>query len=147
MKQLWSLGTSTRTMEEFLEILKSYGLKHVVDLRRFPTSRLQHFKKAHLQRVLEKEGFKYSYLGELLGGYRKEGYQQYMNSESFKQALQRLLEIASKEPTVMICAERLPWRCHRRWVAQAAIEKGFNVIHIIEKTRTWTQKSVLFKKE
>ncbi|RME66031.1 MAG: DUF488 domain-containing protein, partial [Nitrospirae bacterium] len=65
----------------------------------------------------------------------------------FKEALKNLLEIASREPTVMICAEKLPWRCHRRWVAQAASEKGFDVIHIIEKTRTWTPKIPLLKEQ
>lgn len=140
MNRLWSLGTSTRTQEEFLEILRQYGIRTVVDIRRFPTSRFEHFKRDNLQRLLESEGFRYVYLGDSLGGYRKEGYQNYMNSGSFDQAMQRLLEIASKGPTVMICAERLPWRCHRRWVAQSAAEKGFDVIHIIEKTRTWSQK-------
>ncbi|RME67479.1 MAG: DUF488 domain-containing protein, partial [Nitrospirae bacterium] len=122
MKRLWSLGTSSRTQEEFLDILRQYGLRVVVDLRRFPTSRLEHFKRENLKKILESEGFRYVYLGDQLGGFRKGGYQQYMNSEAFKEALKRLLEIASREPTVMICAEKLPWRCHRRWVAQAASE-------------------------
>ncbi len=137
MNRLWTVGTSTRTPEEFLELLQHYGIVHVVDVRRFPTSRQEHLKKEHLQRLLETKDIRYTYLGDLLGGFRKGGYEEYMKTEPFKQGVQRLLEIAATEPTVMICAERLPWRCHRRFIAVAAEVKGFEVVHIIEKDRTW----------
>jgi len=137
MNRLWTLGTSTRAVEEFLELLQQYGIVHVVDVRRFPTSRQEHFKKEHLQRLLKTKDIRYTYLGDLLGGFRKGGYEEYMKTETFKEGLQKLLEIASGESTVVICAERLPWRCHRRFIAMAAEAEGFEVVHIIEMNRLW----------
>ncbi len=137
MTTLYTIGTSTRTIEEFVEILRHHGIVHVVDVRRFPTSRLEHFRKENLRAHLREAGLHYTYLGDLLGGYRRGGYEAYTRTEPFQRGLRRLLEIARIEPTVLICAERLPWRCHRRWIAQEAARAGLQVVHIIERDRLW----------
>jgi len=138
--EIFTLGTSNRTFEEFLEILKKYEIKVVVDVRHFPTSKLfPHFKKENLKNLLEKEKIKYYHL-EKLGGYREGGYEKYMETKDFKEGLEKLMEIAKKEKTAIICAERFPWKCHRAFISQALEEKGFKVIHIIDKEKIWEPK-------
>lgn len=134
---IYSAGTSTRSVEEFLEILHAYGIKTVVDVRRFPVSRLEHFRKENMETFLEAAGIKYVYLGAELGGYRKGGYEEYMHSGEFQKGLDRLENIGRKGPTLFICAERLPWRCHRRFIGQTLKKRGWTVVHIIDKNRTW----------
>jgi len=110
---VYTLGTSYRTPDEFLALLKDVGVEVVVDVRRFPTSRFKHFEKDELSRLLEREGFNYIYLGEELGGYRRKGYEAYVGTEEFRKGLSRLEELACERSVVILCAERLPWWCHK----------------------------------
>jgi len=135
--RIYTLGTSNRKLEEFIDILRFYEIKIVVDIRRFPVSkRYPHFKKENLEDVLKEHGISYLHIGEL-GGYRKEGYENYMETAEFKNALQKLMNIAKNEKACIICAEKFPWRCHRRFVSKALEEKGFLVQHIIEKEKLY----------
>ena len=134
-----TLGTSTRTEEEFMELLKGYHIEALIDVRRFPTSRWEHFKKENLRAHLQKEKIQYSYLGKELGGYRKGGYERYIKSTSFQEGIETLEKIAIKQSLVVVCAERLPWRCHRRFIAQVLQQRGWRVIHIIDKQRVWEE--------
>jgi len=136
-KKIYSAGTSTRSETEFIELMKTYGIEVVVDVRRFPTSRLEHFRRENLEVFLKREGINYVYLGDELGGYRKGGYEAYLLDEGFARGLKKLEEIALRESTVFVCAERLPWRCHRRFIGNALRNKRWDVIHIIEKDRVW----------
>lgn len=137
MGRIYTLGTSTRSEEEFIDLLKAYRIKAVVDVRRFPTSRWEHFKRERFQEFLEKEHIHYLYLGKKLGGYRKGGYEKYTQSSLFNQGIKRLEEVATQLITGVVCAEKLPWRCHRRFIGEKLKEKGWRVIHIIEKERVW----------
>jgi len=138
--EIFTLGTSNRTFKEFLEILEKYQIKVVVDVRHFPTSKLfPHFKKENLKKLLEKEKIKYFHL-EKLGGYREGGYEKYMETKDFKEGLEKLMEIAKREKTAIVCAEKFPWKCHRAFISQALEKKGFKVIHIIDKERIWEPK-------
>lgn len=134
---IYTLGTSDRTAEEFLALLGSLGVELVVDVRRFPTSRFEHFRREELKDLLEGEGFGYIYLGEELGGYRRKGYEAYVGTEEFRQGLERLEELARRKRVVIICAERLPWRCHRRFIGRELEREGFRVEHIIDEKRKW----------
>jgi len=138
--QIYTLGTSNRSWDEFVEILKSYHIELVVDVRRFPKSHWEWFSKEKMQALLLKEGIGYFYLGEELGGYRRGGYEGFMMTEEFKRGVLKLCEIAAEKKSAIICAERLPWRCHRRYISWALAEKGWDVIHIIEKDRIWRDK-------
>jgi len=133
---IWTIGTSTRSIEEFIEILKKYEIELLVDIRRFPTSRFDHFKKENLERYLEGEGIKYVHLEEL-GGYRRGGYEKYMESDNFKKGLEKLLELAKGGRTAIMCAELLFFRCHRRYLSDKLVELGNNVTHIIDGKRTY----------
>ncbi|NIQ39991.1 MAG: DUF488 family protein [Proteobacteria bacterium] len=134
---IYSLGTSTRTLPEFTEILDSYRILQVVDVRRFPTSRLDHFKKANLEAALRGRGLEYVYLGDDLGGYRKGGYDAFMDSQEFTGGLETLISVAKKGTTVFVCAERFAWKCHRRFIGLALQKKGWQVVHLIEREKTW----------
>jgi len=134
---IYTLGTSTRTSEEFISLLTGHRIEMVADVRRFPTSRFEHFKRENLSGLLHGSGIKYIYLGEELGGYRRGGYPAFTAAPEFQAGLVRLEQIAREKKTAFICAERLPWRCHRRFIAMELERKGWQVIHIIDKGRDW----------
>ena len=138
-KRIYTVGTSNRSLEEFLEILRHWSMGQVVDVRRFPTSsRFPWFKGENLARVLAEKGLEYIPMGKELGGYRKGGYEAYTWTESFKRALDHLERLALQKPTVIICAEVLPWKCHRLFISRALEERGWRVIHLLNRKRTWT---------
>jgi len=146
MKQeeiIYTLGTSDRSIHEFMGILRECGIKRVIDVRRFPTSKFQHFKREILARELENTGYSYDYFGDRLGGYRNGGYKNYMKTDTFDISLKEVESIARKDPVVIMCAERLPWRCHRRFIGAELQERGWNVVHILEKNKTWESKEQL----
>ncbi len=132
------MGTSNRSLEEFLEILRHWSMGQVVDVRRFPTSsRYPWFHKESLARALVEAGVIYVPMGEELGGYRKGGYQAFTQTEVFREAISRLESLALQAPTALLCAERLPWRCHRLIISKILEAKGWQVTHILDKGRTW----------
>ena len=139
-RTIFTLGTSNRTLEEFVKPLRSYGIEMVVDVRSFPTSQFPHFKREALEQSLGKEGFDYSYLGKELGGYRKGGYNAYMKTDNYLQGLELLELLASRGRCAFFCAERLPGRCHRRFIGQSMQERGWKVVHIIDEKRIWEDK-------
>jgi len=141
-KIIYTLGTSNRKQEEFIELLKLYRIEALIDVRRFPTSRWEHFKRENLQSLTKKENIKYFYLGKELGGYRKEGYEKYMQTDFFKKAIEKLEKIAIRMKSTLVCAEKFPWRCHRRFIGYFLEERGWRVIHIIEKQKIWERKTI-----
>lgn len=140
MKEIFTLGHSTRSFEEFLLLLKQFEINILVDVRRFPTSKLEHFKKEKLEALLRQEGIKYVYLGRELGGYRKGGYKKYVETKEFIEGIKKLEKIAKGEKTAIMCAERFPWRCHRKYISIALEERGWRVINILDSERIWVPK-------
>jgi uncharacterized protein (DUF488 family) len=136
-KIIYSLGTSHRTFDQFLDLFHEHDIEAGVDIRSFPTSRFPHFSRDALAQGLESKGIGYVYLGKELGGFRKGGYLNYMASDSFKRGLEGLERIGWERKTAFFCSERFPWKCHRRWVAGALVERGWQVIHIIEQGKVW----------
>ncbi|MFQ6128885.1 MAG: DUF488 family protein [Thermoplasmata archaeon] len=130
----WTIGTSTRSKEDFLNLLKLYDIESIIDVRRFPTSRFEHFKKENLEELLQESKIAYCHLRGL-GGYRG-GYQAHMETEEFKSAFSQLCKMAKRERTVIMCAELLFFRCHRRFISDALVKHGFEVIHILDEERT-----------
>lgn len=131
-KLIYSLGTSTRSGDEFLRLLNRYGIELVVDVRRFPVSRLEHFNQRELAGLLAGKGISYLYLGDKLGGYRKGGYLAFTGTEEFIKGLEALEAIVLGRVAAIVCAERLPWRCHRRFIAAELGKRGWEVTHIID---------------
>lgn len=139
---LYTLGTSNRTPAEFLALLGALGADVVVDVRRFPRSRHRHFNQDELALLLERGGFEYLYLGDELGGYRRGGYQAFVATHEFRRGLRRIEDLARERTAVLVCAERLPWRCHRRFIGRELQRDGFTVTHIIDEGRSWQPKCV-----
>ncbi|MGE5239210.1 MAG: DUF488 family protein [Chloroflexota bacterium] len=134
---VYTLGTGRRSEEDFIEILSDYGIEAVIDVRRFPTSKLPHFSRQNLQPHLQSEGIGYFFLGEDLGGFRKGGYERYASGEEFMKGIDKVEDILRSACAVIICAERFPWKCHRRWIARELSRRGWHVIHIVDKGKTW----------
>lgn len=143
---IYTIGHSTRTQEEFIQLLQSFGVMMVVDIRRFPGSRkYPHFNKKTLAAALQEAGIGYTHLEEL-GGRRKvqkdskndrwrnasfRGYADYMETKEFKDAAAELIAIALKQPTAYMCSEAVWWRCHRSMVSDYLKAKGWKVLHIM----------------
>ena len=137
MKKIYTLGTDRRAEEDFIEILLAYYIQLVIDVRRFPTSKFQTFRKGNLENLLRKEGIEYYFLGAELGGFRKGGYTSYIITDNFSRGIDLLENIAITKPSVIICAERLPWKCHRKWISRELHKRGWEVEHIIDKGKVW----------
>jgi len=140
-KLIYTIGTSTRTIEEFISLCRKFKLQAVVDVRRFPVSKFDHFKKDNLASKLRKWGVRYFYLGDVLGGFREKGYEKHTHTSEFIKGIEKLKEIASEFATAFVCAEKFPWRCHRRFIAQTLVQDGWRVIHILDEERTWEPKN------
>jgi uncharacterized protein (DUF488 family) len=143
---VFTIGHSTRTIEEFIEILKHYGIKKVVDIRTIPKSRHNpQFNEESLVETLKSAGIGYRHMKGLGGlrhtikdslntGWRNasfRGFADYMQSDEFEEGLQKLMDIAGKKIAVIMCAEALPWRCHRSLVGDALVNRGIIVRHIM----------------
>jgi uncharacterized protein (DUF488 family) len=137
---VYSLGTSTRTIQEFVSLCRTFEIEVVADVRRFPVSKFDHFNKDNFASELQRAGVEYFYLGDVLGGYRDGGYQEHAQTSEFGKGIEKLEEIALKRRTAFVCAERFPWRCHRKFIALRLAEDGWRVIHILDEENTWESK-------
>lgn len=130
---LYTVGHSNRELGEFIALLETFGIECVADVRRFPTSsKYPHFRREELARSLPERGIEYRWLGDLLGGYRTGGYEQFTQTEAFQVGLDLLLQSAHWRITAVMCSERLFFRCHRRFIADRAVDLGWEVRHIYE---------------
>lgn len=145
-----TIGHSNRPLGEFLDLLKTHGVKLLVDIRTMPRSRYNpQFNSYTLQQALAAEEIAYEHLPGL-GGLRHprkdspntgwknasfRGYADYMQTEEFRQNLEKLLQLAGRRPTAIMCAESVPWRCHRSLVADVLTARGIPVFHIMSKTQ------------
>lgn len=137
-KIIYTIGTSTIRLREFVETLKYYEVERVIDVRHFPTSfRFPHFKRERLNRSLPRSGIDYIFLGEMLGSYRPGGYEAYMKMAEFEEGLGDPEKVAGEKVSAFFCAEKLFWRCHRRFIADALVKRGWEVRNIIEKGRQY----------
>lgn len=144
--RIHTVGHSNRSLEEFAAILKAHGVERVLDVRRFPASRkCPHFNAGPLAEGLGAAGIAYSGLPEL-GGRRRprpdsphrswrveafRGYADFMDTPEFATALQRAEALARDGVSALMCAEALPWRCHRSLIADALLARGWEVREIL----------------
>lgn len=138
---IYSIGHSNLSLDQLFDLLQLYEIEAIADVRRFPTSKkYPHFQRSNLQTELEENSIKYSWLGELLGGYRKSGYQSYMKSESFLKGIEKLIEMAQSQKTAFLCAEKLFLRCYRRFISDYLFQSGWKIIHIFDKNIIYPHK-------
>jgi uncharacterized protein (DUF488 family) len=159
--QIFTIGHSTRTIEEFVGMLKAYGVTCLADIRTVPRSRTNpQFNKDALPDSLELHGIKYTHIAGL-GGLRKtsadsvnkgwrndsfRGYADYMQTPEFEESLNALIELMGRETVAIMCAEAVPWRCHRSLVADALTVRGFNAEDIMSVTKSEPHKIRSFAK-
>ena len=146
---VYTIGHSTHPIDEFLFILKTYGIALLVDVRTIPKSRHNpQFNSEELSESLKKEGIGYLHM-KGLGGLRHalkdspnsawrnasfRGFADYMQTEAFGESLDELIGTAKKQTAVIMCAEALPWRCHRSMIGDALVVRGVEVRDIFSKT-------------
>lgn len=139
-KRIFTLGTSRRSEEDFIEILLNYDIRTVIDVRSFPKSRISTFTRSYLENLLLRENINYVFLGRELGGFRKGGYKAYADTEKFMEGIDILESYVCSDNAAIICAEKFPWKCHRRWIARELHKRGWHIEHIIDKDRVWVPK-------
>jgi uncharacterized protein (DUF488 family) len=145
-----TIGHSTRTVEAFISLLKAHAVSRVIDVRTVPRSRHNPwFNKASLPRVLHKAGLGYIHVPGLGGlrhaerdslnmGWRNtsfRGYADYMQTPDFEQSLEELIRLAKRDRIVLMCAEAVPWRCHRSLIADALLIRGIRTEDIMSSKR------------
>jgi uncharacterized protein (DUF488 family) len=147
----WTIGHSTRTLEELAAALEAHGIERLADVRRFPASRRHpQFDRASLAAALPARGIAYRWF-EALGGRRRatpgspnrgirvegfRGYADYMGTEGFAAAFAELVEWMRGGRTAILCAERLWWQCHRRLLSDLLVARGGAVVHIEDAARS-----------
>jgi len=132
MSTFISFGHSTKTFEDFVRLIQGANIATVVDIRRFPQSRRHpHFSRNRLERELPARGIDYVWLGEELGGFRDEGYEAWMRTETFKNGIESLEREAMNAAAAFMCSEGAPWKCHRRFVSRALSQRGHQVLHLL----------------
>lgn len=137
---IYTLGSGLRTAEDFIEILLSYEIRSVIDVRSFPRSKMPHFSREPLAGLLAANNIAYHFLGKELGGIRKGGYSEYVVTESFSEGIGMIESIAKDTVSAIICAEKFPWKCHRKWIARELGRRGWKITHIIDKGKEWNPK-------
>ena len=148
---VWTVGHSTRSFDEFLSILEENRIQLLADVRHFPSSRrVPWATKASLGAALGERGIGYEHF-EALGGFRKaapdsmntgwrsvgfRGYADYMATPEFAMAVERLISLAAAKRTAIMCAEAVPWKCHRSLLSDSLVARGVLVIHILSGGKT-----------
>jgi uncharacterized protein (DUF488 family) len=145
--RIWTIGHSTRPIDELIALLQENDIKVLADVRAFPSSkRYPQFNKDALAESLNAQGIRYEHFSDL-GGRRKtkpdsrntawrnasfRGYADYMETEQFQKGIERLLDLAKKAgPTAIMCAEAVWWRCHRSLIADYLKARGVEVLNIL----------------
>jgi len=147
-----TIGHSTRPIDEFIAMLKAHGITRLIDIRTIPRSRQNpQYNDDALERELHASGIGYAHMKALGGlrhprkdsvntGWRNEsfrGYADYMQTDAFASAVEALIVASANERVAIMCAEAVPWRCHRSLVADSLTAHGYPTQHIISHTKSY----------
>jgi uncharacterized protein (DUF488 family) len=158
---VYTIGHSTRPIADFIALLKAHEIQLLIDVRTVPRSRHNpQFNRETLPDSLHAAAIEYQHMPEL-GGLRHarknstnvawrnlsfRGFADYMETPEFEQGLTKLIELSLTRPTAIMCAEAVPWRCHRSLIADALVARGVEVLEISSTTRTQPHKMTPFAK-
>jgi uncharacterized protein (DUF488 family) len=161
-RTIYTIGHSTRSIDEFIAILQSFNIRQLVDIRSLPGSRkYPQFDKENLEAILPENNISYIYM-PALGGRRKvrkdskntrwhnlsfRAYADYMQTDEFEKAIAELQNTALQQPTAYMCSESVWWRCHRSLVSDYLKARGWKVLHIMAigqaKEHTYTSPAIV----
>ncbi len=159
--EIYTIGHSTHPIDEFIRILQTFGVEMIADVRTIPKSRHNpQFNQEELQAALQKSGIDYLHLAGL-GGLRHttksspntawknasfRGYADYMQTPEFSIALGQLIELAQEKRMAIMCAEAVPWRCHRSLIGDALLVRNLQVTDILSEKSSQAHKMTSFAK-
>lgn len=151
---MYTIGHSTHEQEEFIEILKTYDIELLIDVRSYPGSNyVPHFNKENMENWIPENGIEYIHMPEL-GGRRKaietideslidgwekkpfRNYAGYTLTDKYEEGIKKLIALGEKKCLCYMCAESVPWRCHRLLISNTLVSKGINIDHIMSETKT-----------
>lgn len=151
---IYTIGHSTHTLEEFVSLLKHYGIELLVDVRSYPGSNyVPQFNKENMEEWLVENKIEYIHMKDLGGrrnkikgmdmslidGWEKSAFRNYAGyslTEEYDQAIEKLILLARKSRVCYMCSEAVPWRCHRLIISNTLVSKAINVYHIITESKT-----------
>ena len=147
---IYTIGHGNRPLEELIALLRRFGISRLIDVRAFPGSRRHpHFGRSELERTLPLAGVAYLWEGAALGGRRRpradsphvalrnasfRAYADHMETPAFAEGVERLRSQAVDEAVAIMCAERLPWQCHRYMISDYLVAQGAEVRHVIDES-------------
>jgi uncharacterized protein (DUF488 family) len=130
---VYTIGTGARSPAAFLALLEAFRIEVLADVRSVPRSHDPRFSREGLAGLCRDARIDYRWMGESLGGWREGGYEAWMATPAFLQGIERVEELARDRLCALCCAERLPWRCHRWLIAGFLEQRGWRVLHIIDR--------------
>lgn len=136
----YTIGYGNRQVNDFIDILIENKVTYLVDIRRYPQSTFKDYDKESLESILPKNGIIYSHF-EAVGGMRDSTYAEYMETDSFKNSFEKLMELIRKVTkecgrVILMCAEKSPKSCHRQHLSIKLEENGVEVVHLVERGQT-----------
>lgn len=159
--KIYTIGHSTRRIDEFIDLLQNYNITQLIDVRRFPGSRHRpEYNSDNLKNSLIDHNISYHHIVKL-GGRRKphkdsmntawrntsfRGYADHMQTAEFAEGIAELISLAEGKTTVLMCAEAVPWRCHRSLIGDALLVRGHRVFDIFNKKKAQEEKLTSFAK-
>lgn len=138
--KIYTTGYQGKTFDEFITLLLDKGITHLADVRSSPRSNREEFNRDELKERLFSKSIMYIHIPEL-GGLVEGDYREVMKEDDWVSAYDKLKELASKGPTVIMCMEKDPMRCHRRYIVEELEGDGWEVIHI-GKGGSWKERSL-----
>jgi uncharacterized protein (DUF488 family) len=135
--RIYTLGTDHRPEHEFSRILGKYRFETVFDIRRTPESREEHFKRSGLEALCSAARASYVFLGNEMGGPRDRNYAAWTRTEEYRRGFGIIRAKIEKRVCCILCAERSPEGCHRRFIADELAKQGIEVVHLLDETTTW----------
>lgn len=138
MKKIYTIGYQGKSIDEFVELLRKHNIQHLADVRSVPRSQMEDFNKENLKKSLFYKSIYYKHIPKL-GGLIDGDYREKMKTKEWEKAYEELKELAKEGRTVIMCMEKDPMRCHRRFIAEKLEEDSFDVIHV-GRGGTWKEK-------
>ncbi|MGQ9546150.1 MAG: DUF488 domain-containing protein [Dehalococcoidia bacterium] len=125
---VFTIGYGGRRFGDFVALLQQHSICLVVDIRRFPGSKMPEYRKESLEAKLPQLGIGYVWMGDTLGGFRRGGYRKYMDSNDYRAGIVKLLDLVKQGHVALMCKERSDLGCHRRYIAETLTDNDIKAI-------------------